>query len=77
MEKKKLEQFKKKLEQRQQELRRTVSQRLGVPAVIRDNPAGQIRQVRVGEFDSREEAQAFVPIRSGLTLDRSPPMIAR
>lgn len=43
-----------------EELRRTVSAKFGLPAVVRDTPTGLTRQVRVGEFETREEAQDFL-----------------
>jgi stage II sporulation protein D len=43
-----------------EDLRRTLAERLGIVAVVRDNPATGTKQVRVGEFSTREEALAFL-----------------
>ena len=42
-------------------LRRDLADRFAVPAVIRASATGQNHQVRIGEFETREEAQALLP----------------
>jgi stage II sporulation protein D len=42
-------------------LRGQLGEKFGVPAVIRESTTGQSRQVRIGEFETREEAQAYLP----------------
>jgi stage II sporulation protein D len=42
-----------------EELRSTLAARFAFPVVVRENPANQARQVRIGEFPTRKEAQDF------------------
>ncbi|MDR0843113.1 MAG: SpoIID/LytB domain-containing protein [Acidobacteriota bacterium] len=43
------------------ELKESLAGRLGLPTAIRVNPSNGISQIRVGEFSTREEAQAYLP----------------
>lgn len=42
-----------------EELRRKLSGSFALPVVVRENTSSQTRQVRIGEFSTREEAQGF------------------
>jgi stage II sporulation protein D len=75
-------------EEAAEELRQQLVSKLGMPAVLRESASG-VRQVRVGEFKTREEAQEFasgplveagfgrgIPVRETASRTRGEPQVA-